>query len=88
MPCQIAHLPSTAVDMMRLLNCFGVSLCILYWTWFGQFDSVFSPGVMFGHALAAAISVITFVFRLKTASGSFFFSHVLYILGTILNFTP
>ena len=57
-----SHLPSTAVDMMRLLNCFGVSLCILYWTWFGQFDSVFSPVVMFGHALAAAVSVITFVF--------------------------
>ena len=61
-PRQVAHLPRTAVDMMRLLNCFGVSLCILYWTWFGQFDSVFSPGVMFGHALAAAVSVITFVF--------------------------
>ena len=66
-PCQIAHLPSTAVDMMRLLNCFGVFMCILYWTWFGQFDSVLSPVVMFGHALVAAVSVaavsvITFVF--------------------------
>ena len=61
-PCQIAHLPSTAVDMMRPWNCFGMSLCILYWTWFGQFDSVFSPVVMFGHALVAAVSVITFVF--------------------------
>ena len=44
-PCQIAHLPSTAVDMMRPWNCFGMSLCILYWTWFGPFDSVFSPVV-------------------------------------------
>ena len=60
-PCQIARLPSTAVDMMRLLNCFGVSLCILYSTWFGQFDSVFSLVVMFGHAVVAAVSRITFV---------------------------
>ena len=37
--CQIAHLPSPAVDMMRHWNCFGVSLCILYWIWVGQFDS-------------------------------------------------
>ena len=60
-PCQIAHLPSTAVDMMRLLNCFGVSLCILFSTWFGQFDSVFSLVVMFGHAVVVAVSRITLV---------------------------
>ena len=60
--CQIAHLPSTAVDMMRHWNCFGVSLCILYWIWFGQFDSVFSPVVMFGYALVAALLLIAFVF--------------------------
>ena len=72
--CQIAHLPSPAVDMMRHWNCFGVSLCILYWIWVGQFDST-----VLLHLLSCLdmfwlqpYYLLPLCFRLETASGIFF----------------
>ena len=62
-PRQVAHLPRTAVDMMRLLNCFGVSLCILYWTWFGRFDSVFSAVIMMDMLLLQLYQFLRVSFR-------------------------